>query len=172
MLAARGCGLEASNAAVHEWVVRREVALLFELLDHYGIAHDDELKWVRLAHKLASAHVPAFRFASRVGRPRKLKLGGGLAGLLSDSRSGPKGKPGRKRKDQMHKDLLTLVNWQMAQDGLSGRGAIKTALTKLLTEYAKERGRSVAATLARELLPWQKLYSRAKKKFPELAKNP
>lgn len=167
MLGAQGGGLEAGIAAINEWEAGREVALLYALLDHYGIAPDDELKWFRLAQKLAFAHVPAFRFASRVGRPRKLKPFARLSDLLPRS----KGKPGRKRKytDGRYRGLLKIVRETCAERGLKGRGAVTKALKQCLSEIAYRGNESVTKVLTRDLSFWQKRYSEAKKRFPEIA---
>lgn len=169
MLGAQGGGPKASLAAAELWQFRREVALLFALLGHYGIAPDDELRWFQLARKLASAHVPAFRFASRIGRPRK--YGGGLAGYLVGLRSLHKGKPGRKRKytDEHYRKLLKIVRETSAEKKFAGRGAVTKALKQILSEIAYRGSESVTRVWARDLPFWQKQYSEAKKRFPEMA---
>ena len=157
------------ESAIYKWLARREVELLFDLLDHYGIARDDELKWFRLAHKLAAAHVPAFQLRERkLGRPRKDMNIRSLADLLPK----PKGKPGRKRKwsDQDYQGLVRGVRELCAARGFRGRGAIRKALTEWISVDARKGNESETKALQRDLPYFQKRYSEGKKKFPELAR--
>jgi hypothetical protein len=52
-------------------VIRRETELMDQLLAHYKIARNDPTCWEQLAFALAEAHVEAFQWVSRPGRPRK-----------------------------------------------------------------------------------------------------
>ncbi len=162
---------EAVTAAVHERLRRREIYLLFDLMDHFEIARDDLNRWYFLAHKLASSHVPAFRYGSRVGRPPKSEYesrGHTLAALLM---KGSKRKPGPKRKftDAICRGLLSEVREISLRNGFKGRGAVTKALTEMLTIDARERGKSVSTAILEKLDYFQKRYSDAKKRFPELA---
>lgn len=98
------------------------------------------------------------------GRPRKFIV----KGLLSDSLDEPK-KRGRKLKitDRHHKNLLRFVaELQAAWGIISGRGAIKRVLTRLIENEAKQKNVSKTKLLREKLPYWQKRYSKAKGKFP------
>jgi len=164
-------GLGAHDAAIAKWLANREHALLLELLTYYNIAPDDNLKWFQLAQKLASAHVPAFRFASRVGRPRKIKKAQSLADILDSIQPKPKGKLGRKQKytEGHYRQLLKSVREVCLAEGFKGHGAVTKALTKLISDDARRNGLSVSQEIRKTLNFFRRRYSEAKKKFPELA---
>jgi len=171
MLGVQDGGLTACIAAIDELRRERDEVLLLALLDHYDIARDDKQRWFQLAHKLARAHVPAFRSALRVGRPRKFKNGMSLAEFLGAPQPRRKGKAGRKREwtDEKYRKLAIHVrDWCVRLD-LKGRGAAKKALTEWLKSHARKHNESERETIRDNLKNLQKRHSEAKKKFPELA---
>jgi hypothetical protein len=169
LLGAQGGDLKV---AFNEWLAQREIELLFALLDHYGIARNDQSSWFALSYKLAIDNVPAFRYANR-GRGRPLKqgllAGVGLAGLLPKL----KRKPGRKQEwtDEAYRALLKAVRDICAAQRFKGRGAVTKALTAHISDRARAQGESVHQAARRDLPKFRKRYSVAKRKFPELARK-
>jgi hypothetical protein len=143
-------------------------ARLYFLLTHYHIPHADEDRWFRLACALAKDHVPGFSVAERGrGRPKRwTTLADFISKHLEPRRRGAR----RKHSDAYYKDLLDWVRLVAKEQDLSGRGTIKAALEILIEETVRDTpGKSLQKARAEELPKLQKLYSKAKKKFPKLA---
>lgn len=139
------------------WLAGIRAPLMLDLLRHYKIDRKLPDPWLSLAYRLACDHVPAFMVTSKrgPGRPRNAKP---LAAVRE-----------KEWTDERQQELLTFVRIVAKREGYTGRGAIRKVLTDALTDGAKENGKSVTAVLARSRRPLQVAYSRAKRKFPDLA---
>jgi hypothetical protein len=158
--------------AIADLIRSLELESLDELLDRYKIHRDEPNRWFLLARELANTHEPAFNYSAsrRVGRPRNFKKGQSLADFLGGSPP-KKGKSGRKieNTDNRYKRLLKDVRETCLARGFTGRGAITKALTEIILKVARDQNLSEVQALKTHLKFFQKRYSEAKKKFPEMA---
>jgi hypothetical protein len=153
-----------------DWHWDRNIELMPQLLEHYGIELTDERRWLKLAFFLAREHVPGFTISSTRGRgrPRKTVT---LAELLTQDIPA-KRRPGRRKEytDQFYRGYLNKVRQVCQEKGYSGRGAISAAISHLIEQASRAHGEATPTRSIARLLPfWRKQYSVAKKKFPELA---
>lgn len=153
------------RGSFEEWHNEFVASRMAEICLFYSIPASDPDRWFRLAIALAFDHVPAFQIT--VGKPlgRPTKKGR----ILAKGMFHVPAKPGRNRVDDRW--LLKYVRDTAKKSGMSGRGSIGKALTILIQGIARDMGESQSKAVRRDLPPLRKRYSRAARKFPEMAVN-
>lgn len=160
-----------------EWRTEIESDRLLLLLKHYGIEITNPNRWLALALHLARDHVPGFRISDKrgPGRPRTRQTNY-IAGLLRQYGERPKQKKtGRPREwdDKRYAAMLRSVELRKEELSANKRARItdKQALRDIISDAAKQEGKSITKALADDLAYYQKRLSEARRKIPKTQEN-